>query len=172
MFSVLVERRSRRPRVLAHRDADVRGADPDAASGQPRHEVPLLVEDPVVRQLHLVVASLDVPAAQERRGVVEPCVAPVNESGDHAAPAGRPPRQLPQRLQVVVDERLPKHKILRRVASDRELREADQVGPRLRGPARPGRHGVDVPLEITDRRVDLTECDANHGESVARSARW
>ncbi len=77
------------------------------------HEVPLLVEDPVVRQHDLVVADADLASGEVRGRVVEPALGPVHEPGDHRARVGRLRRELVQRREVVAHELRAEHEILR-----------------------------------------------------------
>ena len=147
------------PRVLADRQPELGAGEPDRAGRFAGRERARLVEHAVVRELDLVVASDDLPAADERGGVVDPPLGAVDEADHDRAAAGRVRGERVQRDQVVVDERRPEDEVLGRVAGDRELGEHDDVGVRLRRSGRPGRQEVDVAGQIADRRIDLSECD-------------
>ena len=92
------------PGVLAHRQTDRHPGHLDARPLGAGHEVALLVEDPEVRQLHLVVARLDGAVAQQRRRVVRPRVGTVDEPCDDRARGRRLARERVQRLEVLADE--------------------------------------------------------------------
>ena len=64
---VVGERAARLPGVLADRQAHGDAAHRDLLGPLAGHEVPLLVEDPEVRQHDLVVAGADLAAGEERR---------------------------------------------------------------------------------------------------------
>ena len=89
-------------------------------------EVPLLVEDAVVREVALPVDGLHLPARADRARVVEVAVevGGADEGGD---PLGRG-RDLLQRPACGTHEPRAKEQVLGRVARDRELREQDEVG--------------------------------------------
>jgi hypothetical protein len=92
------------PDVLAHREPHRHTADRDLLGPLAGHEVPLLVEDPVVRQDDLVVAGADLTAGEEPGRVVQPSIGPVHEPGDHGAGVGGLGRELVERGEVVSDE--------------------------------------------------------------------
>ena len=163
-----VERRTGRPRVFAHRDPELRAGHPYRAGRFPRDERALLVEDAVVRQLHLVVARDDLAVADQPGRVVDAGGGSVDEAGEDRASPGRLPRQAFHRLEVVVDERRPQDQVLGWVAGDRELGEHHDVGVRFGRSRRPGDEAFDVALEVAHRRVDLAERDAHHRTSAYR----
>ena len=91
----------------------------------PGGEVPLLVEDGIVRQEALPVDALDLTLGADGGGVVE-VEARVGEPDDGGA-AARPAGDLAQHLEVVLDEAGLEEEVLRRIAGDGELGEEGDV---------------------------------------------
>src|SRR5205085_2307513 len=77
-------------------------------------------------------------------------------------------RELLERVQIVLHEPVPQHEVLRRIARDRELREADERRSGRGGAGRPLGHLGGVPVEVADGRVDLSQRDANHRRKRTR----
>jgi hypothetical protein len=166
LAGVLVERGAGRPGVLTDGEADRRVREADRAAFRPRHEVPLLVEHPVVRQLELVVAGLDAATSQERGGVVQLLLRAVDEPRQHGTAICGSSRELLECREVAAHERAAEHEVLGRVAGDRELGEADEVRAVPRCLACAQNHLLDVAVEVADREVQLPQRDA-HLFSVA-----
>ena len=167
---VLGEGPPRMPGVLAHRQSHRDAAHRDLLGPLAGHEVPLLVEDPEVRQHDLVVAGADLAAGEEPGRVVQPSLGPVHEPGDHGTGIGGLRGELVERVEVVTDELGAEHEILGRVAGDRQLREAHELDAGGRCLRRRGGHLLNVAGEVADGEVQLAECDARHDISVARGA--
>ncbi len=100
---------------------------------------------------------------------MQPLVAPVDESGQHRAAPDRVPREPFERGEVVIDESRAQNEVLGRVAGYGELGEADEVGAGFCRALRPRGHLGDVAFEVADGGVDLSERDADHAGSLART---
>ena len=142
---------------------------PDGAGGVAGHEVALLVEHAEVRELDLVVALLHAAVPDQRGGVVQTLFRPVHEPHHHRARrSGGRDGQRVERGEVVLDEARTKDQVLGRIAGDRELGEADEVGALLGRARGPLGHARDVAVEIADGRVQLAERDADHDRKPTR----
>ena len=171
------------PQVLADGDGHVhrvlaaaRG-DPDHRQPVPGHEVAVLVEHPVVRQVMLGRGDRHRPAVQQRGRVLGgadrladpgcPAGPPAQVAGDHgdaAEPAGgQLPRRRLQGGDRGVHERVPQRQVLHRVAGQHHLREHDEVGAGVRGAPGPRRHRCGVPRQVADGRVHLGKGDPQPG---------
>jgi hypothetical protein len=153
----------RHPQVLAHRHVEQRGAELEQTSVVARGEVALLVEDAVVGQPALVVDPQDTVVTDHRGRVVELAVRTAIDEADDRRVAGRR-RDLLQRVEVVLDEVLARHQVLRRVAGQREFREQQQADPLLVGPADGLEHLHDVARYVAYDGVDLRKSEP-HGET-------
>ena len=152
-----------RPDVLADRQPHRQPVEVEDAGRGALAEVALLVEDAVVGQALLVVAGGDVPAAQERAGVVDALgrvlgVAEDDVDARHlAGDRGEGP------LDPGVEPRA-QQQVLGRVAGQGQLGEEDQSGaePVTRRAGRlddaPG-----VAVHVPDQEVDLGQGDAQGG---------
>ena len=65
------------------------------------------------------------------------------------------------------DEAGPEQEVLRRIAGDRELGEEDDVGAGLFGLVQPREDPLAVPVEVADRRVDLSERESHRFSTVS-----
>ena len=114
------------PDVLADREPDRHAVQLEGRRLGPRLEVALLVEDAVVRQVHLAVDRRDLPVGEHRRGVVD-VVGPLGEAdeGDDApARSRRAPRSAARRRAEEVGLQ---QQVLGRVAGERELGEHHEL---------------------------------------------
>src|SRR5581483_7194748 len=147
--------RPRLPHVLADGDPDQRLAEPEHDEVAPRREVPLLVEDAVVREEALPVDRLHLAACADGARVVEVAVevGGADERRDLLGRGG----DLLERPARGAHEPRPQEQILRRVAGDGELREQREIRagrPRL---LQPGQDQRPVTVQVADSRVDLRE---------------
>ena len=131
------ERRAGLPDVLADRQADGDAVDRDRRAALARLEVAQLVEDAVVGQVQLAVAGLDRAVGEDRRRVVD-VLGPLGIADDGDDPV----RLLAKALEGgarVGEEVLLEQQVLRRIAGQRELGEADELRARVaRGADRAG----------------------------------
>ena len=148
--------RARLPQVLAHRQADRASAVLEQADVRSRLEVPLLVEDAVVRQQPLAIDGRDLAVLADEARVVErpfsACGAPTSAVMPVAAS-----RDLAGRARGRADERGAEQEVFRRIAGDRELGEDDEPGAGVAGLGDPRDDAVAVAVEVADGRVDLGE---------------
>ena len=123
-------------------------------------EVPLLVEDAVVGQEDLVKDGSDL-AVMEKRGRVEDVAVLIDEADDSGDPSrgARDPLQLSD---VVAHKRGLEDQVLRRVAGEHELGEADEIGAGRPRPLDPVDDQPGVAVKVADGRVDLRERDPHH----------
>ncbi len=151
--------RTRLPDVLADGGADEHVAvleqDEVAAGG----EVAVLVEHAVVRQEALVVDRLHLAGCTDREPVVQ--VADEVRRADERDDAAGRARNLLERALRVLYELGPEQEVFRRVAGHRELGEEDDLGAGLLGLLHPADDLLAVPLEVADRGVDLSQCEAH-----------
>ena len=164
----LIERRARIPDVLANADPerDVAGAvDRHAAPGR---EVALFVEDPVVRQVLLVIRP-DVGAVVEHGGGIEDVVALVHEP-HHRGDAAAPRRHIRERAQVGLDEGGLEDEVLGRIARQHQLGERHHVGAERARTIHPVDHQPGVGLDGAYRGIDLGQRDPrpSHAAILAR----
>jgi hypothetical protein len=149
------------PDVLAdvHRDDRAPGPVRQLEHGglDPGLEVPVLVEDAVVRQVLLVVDAGEAAVVGHRRRVRD-VVPPVHEADDDGE-ADRGADDVVEGAQVALDERRLEEEVLRRVAGERQLGEGHQVDAEGAGARQRLEDAARVPLEVADRRVDLAEPD-------------
>ena len=146
-----------------------------------RHEVPVLVEDAVVRQVMLGRGNDDRAAVQHRRGVERrsgrqahprrQSRLPVQVAGHHGdvaqAGLGEPGGSLPQRGDRRLYERRAQRQVLDRIAGEHHFGEQDHPGAcggRLRGPAD---DGGGVAVEVADGGIDLSERDPKLGHEFS-----
>ena len=122
-----------------------------------RLEVALLVEHAVVRQKHLVVDGLDLAVVQKRRGI-EDIAGLVDEPHD-GRDALRGAGDDVELREVVAHKRWLEHEVLRRVAGDHELGEADDVHTGVAGALDPVDDQPCIAGQVADRGVDLCERD-------------
>ncbi len=126
--------RARLPDVLADGRSDEDVADLDEDEVATLEEVPVLVEDAVVREevlpVHGLHATVGTDGARVREVAVEP--GSPHERDDARGRAG----DLLERLTRGAQEAGPEQEILGRVAGDCELREHDEVGSGPREPPR------------------------------------
>ncbi len=149
----------RLPDVLADRRADADVAEAQEDEVVARREVPVLVEDAVVRQVALAVDAAHLAVREHVTGVVEVGVE-VGRADEHGD-AVRRLRDLVDGPSRGAHETGAKQQVLRRVAGDYELGKEDEVGVRVAGLGQPvddaGRVGVDV----ADDAIDLGECESH-----------
>ena len=151
-------RRTRLPDVLADREPHRRLSDPEEDELPALGEVPVLVEDAVVREEVLAVdrlhASVRADGARVREIAVEP------RRPDERGDALRRGRDRLERLVCCADEAGPQEEVLGRVSRRRELRKEDEIGA---GVARLSEAAEDlgsVSLEVPDDAVELCERDS------------
>ena len=119
------QRRAGLPDVLADRQADRDAVDLDRRAARAGLEVAQLVEDAVVGQVDLAVARLHGAVGEDRGSVVD--VLRALGVADDRDDAGRLRGEALQRRSRVGEEVLLEQQVLRRVAGQRELREADEL---------------------------------------------
>jgi hypothetical protein len=148
-------RRAGLPDVLAHCGPD------QGLTGAEKHElvagleVPVLVEDAVVRKKTLAVDRLHLAVRAYGAGVEEVAVEVrrADEGGDALRLGGDRVERPIRRPQEPGSE----EKIFGRVARHRELREEDEVGARGARFCEAGDDPLSISLEVADDRVDLRE---------------
>jgi predicted amidohydrolase len=145
------------PHVLADRGADHDVAEAEQHEVVARREIPVFVEDAVVRQVALAV---DVPhlAVGKREACVVEVGVEVGSTDERRDPVGRL-RDLVDRAPRRADEAGPQEQVLRRIAGDDELREEDEVGAGVPGLVEPLDDACRVAVDIADDAIDLCECD-------------
>ena len=126
-------------------------------------EVPVLVEDAVVRQEALAVHRLDLAGGADVARVVE--IAVEVRRADEDGRAARLARDLLDRFLRGTDEAGPEQEVLRRIAGDGQLREDDEVGGVALRLGEPLEDQLAVALEIADDRVDLGQCEPHAAQS-------
>ena len=176
------------PQVLADGDGHVHRVpatglagtgdrDTDHRQPVPGHEIAVLVEHPVVRQVMLGRGDHDRPAVQQRRRVLgeltgspdpgrpaRPPAQVAGDDGDIAQPGlGQLLRRRLQRLHRGVHERVAQRQILHRVAGQHHLGKYHEVGAGVRGAAGPLHHRRGVPRQVADGRVRLGKSDPKPG---------
>jgi hypothetical protein len=159
------------PDVLADHQAHPAAVHVDHAGLGAGGEDPELVEDAVVRQVPLVVALLhravpehDALVGGTRRGAVVLAGGALADAADHhgqVAQAGglQCGGEIGQRALGAAAEGRALREVLDRVAGDGHLRERDQAGARLGGPAHPGDDRLGVAGDVAHTGVDLGEGD-------------
>ena len=148
------DRPGRAPRVLADRDPDLDPRDVEERQRLPRRdEVPLFVEDAVVREELLAVHAVDATVRAHGRGVVQ-IAAGFGKPDDRGGARGAR-RDLVEHLDGLRDERGAQEKVFGRVPGDGQLREHDEIAARGLGRVvrleDPGR----VALEVAHDDVQL-----------------
>ena len=160
---------ARLPHVLADRRPDEHVAYLQEHELAPRREVPMLVEDAVVRQEVLAVDALDGSVCTDEGGVCQ--IAVEGGGADERHRAGTRPRDLLDRVARCADEPGPEQQVLRRVPRDGELRENDEVGPGARCLVDRFDDAADVAVEVADDDVQLGERDSHRPILAARRER-
>ena len=148
-------RSPRVPEVLADGDA---GADAPEVEGQRRvapGEVPLLVEDRVVRQEVFPVDAGDLAAGEDRGGVVQ--VAGQGRQPDHRDRAGDRRRETTDPVRRGFGEPRVQEQVFGRVPGDRQFREDGQVRAAGRGAGDQAADAVEVAVEVADGQVALAQ---------------
>jgi hypothetical protein len=145
----------RLPDVLADRQSDQGVAELDQRAAGARLEVALLVEDAVVGQKHLAVDRLDRAAGEHGAGVVD-IVGALREA-DQRDDSPRCRRDPLQRCPRVSEKMLLEQQIFGRVAGDRQLREQDQLRPRLGRGVESGDDLAFVAQDVAHGRIELAE---------------
>ena len=160
----LGRRRPGHPHVLADRDPDLRAGHLDDGELAAGGEVPLLVEDAVVRQMPLLRPAGDLAVRADRACVVE--VAVEQRHADERDEALRLGRDALERLARGTHEARPEEQILGRVARHRELGEEHEVGAGRPGLLDAREDQIAVPVEVPDRRVDLRKGQSHSSFSL------
>jgi hypothetical protein len=124
-------------------------------------EVALLVEDAVVRQVHLAVHRLHRAVGEHRRGVVDVEVA-LGEAHD-GDDALRVLGQAVERRARVAQEVLLEEQVLGRIADERALGEEHELRTRLARRADLRGDALGVAGDVAHHRVHLGHGDAQHG---------
>jgi hypothetical protein len=131
-------------------------------------EIPVLIEDAVVRQIGLVIGGDPLPVVEQGCRIVDiPLFIDKPDNGGDAR--GRLGDSL-DGLQVCLD--LPRHEkeALRRIPRDGKFREGDEVHPHFPRLS----DGIDdlpgIAFDVAHRRVDLSESDSQvpHGFPLVR----
>ena len=150
------------PQVFADHHAHLHTVDLDHAGPAVGVdvEIPPLVEDVVVGQFPLAVGALDLAAAQHAGRVVEHAAGrfgPADDRDDAVHVLG----DLHQR-RFAVDQKARAHQqVFGRIPADRELREDHHVRAVLVAGMRDHhRDAFGVAAHVTDRKVELGECDS------------
>ena len=148
-------RRPRLPDVLADGRPDERVAEPQQEETPAGLEVPVLVEDSVVRQEALAADPPHLAAPQHGAGVEEITIE-VREPDER-----RDPRRLGRdRLEAAArgaQKSGLEQEILGRIAGHRELREEDEVGACATRLLEPRHDALAISVEVADHRVDLCQ---------------
>src|SRR5581483_8847415 len=131
-------------------------------------EVPILVEDAVVRQEALAVDVPDVAVGEDEARVVEIRVE-VRCADERRDAAGRRGDLLHGGARCANEARA-EQEVLGWVARDGELREEDEVGALAACAAEPVDDLQGVACEVTDDAVDLCECEP-HASSMREVVR-
>ncbi len=118
-------------------------------------EVPVLVEDAVVREEVLPVDGLDAAVRADRARVREVAVEP--RRPDERDDALARPRDLLDRVVRRADESGTEQEVFGRVAGDGELREDDEIGAGSLGFGQPVENYGAVAVEVADYCVQLRE---------------
>jgi hypothetical protein len=153
-------------RSVAHRGADERLAQPQEKEVVAGREVPVLVEDAVVREEPLPVDRAHLAVRDREAGVVE--IAVVVGRADEGDDPACLPRHLLERRGGRAHESWPEEQVLRRIARDRQLGEEDEVGAGGPGLGGAAEDPVAVAGEVADDGVDLGESEA-HEVSASES---
>ena len=123
-------------------------------------EVPVLVEDAVIRQEPLADERLHLAAGTNRTRVVE--VAVEMRRADERDDPARRSRDLVERLLGRPDEARPKQEILGRIARHGELREDGEIGVVALCLLEAVEDQCAVAVEVADDRIDLGERESHH----------
>jgi hypothetical protein len=143
------------PEVLADGRTDEGLTELEQQQVAARREVPVLVEDAVVRQEALLVDGKDLAVGADGAAVEE--VAVEDRAADERGDPLRLGSDRVERPPSLADEGGAKQQVLRRIARHRELGEEDEVGLRVSCLREAGEDAVAVAGEIADDRVDLSE---------------
>ena len=131
------------PHVLADRDTNAHTLDRDRSGERTRLEHPFLVKNPVIGQFVLQRQRRDLPAIEQRHGVVELAVLAVAAADQHRRPAIGGDRCHPFKFSIgrLLQRRF-QHQILGRIADQLQLGINDKVRSRMRGTNRQHRVGI------------------------------
>ncbi len=147
------------PDVLADRDTDGRLSELQDDEVAPLREVPVLVEDAVVRKEVLAVDGSDSPLGADRAGVREVAVEPwCPDERDETLCRGC---DLLERLTCRADETRPEEEILGWIAARRELREDDEIGSRGARVVQRREDPRAIAVEVADHGIQLCESDSH-----------
>ncbi len=149
------------PDVLADRRPDERVPETDEQQVAALGEVPMLIEDAVVREELLPVDASDLTVGAYRACVCEVAVEPrrADEGDEPGRRGGRLCKRLARRLQKAGAEQ----QVLRRIAGHRELGEEDEVRAGRSRLAERADDLVAVPAEVADDDIQLCERDPHRG---------
>jgi hypothetical protein len=152
-------RRARLPDVLADRGADECLAKGEEDEFLPGLEVPVLVENAVVRKEALVVDSFNLAVGEHGAAVEEVAieVGGAEQCGDARRLCG----DQGEAPLCCLEEAGPQQQVFRRIARDRELGQEYEVGLRVARALDPGEDSLPVPVEVADDRVHLREGKAH-----------
>ena len=128
-----------------------------------------LVEDAVVGEELLAIDARQPPVLDHGRGVVQTVVI-IDEADDERKGSPCACRRAAvhdalERGQVVANKRRPEQQVLRRIAGDSQLRERDNVAAGYGRPAGVVQYLGNVPVEIADDGIDLSEADSQCAHS-------
>ena len=168
---LLLHRAARIPDVLADVDPDHGSAAHEHGISRAGHEVTVLVEHAVVRQVALAVGADPVPVVDHRRGVVE-VVVPLHRADDDGHPRGEG-LELARDLDGALDERGLEEQVFGRIAGDHHLRKREDVDPERPRLLDAVGHPLRIADQISNGRVQLgeAEADLSHGRAIVGSRR-
>ena len=155
------------PAVFAYGKPDPNPVQLDDRAAVAGLEVALLVEDAVVRQEDLVIDGRDLAVVQERGGVEEITV--LVDKADHGGDVRGGPCDHAELREVVADECRLEDEVLGRIAGDRQLRKADDVGARGARLVHPADDQPRISGQVTDGWVDLGESNPHNSILTAPS---
>ena len=146
------------PDVLADRDSDGGLAETEDDEVASLGEVPVLVENAVVRKEVLAIDGLHAATRADSTGVREIAVEPRRPDECHDA-VGRSGDLLQGRASGAYESR-PEEEILGRVARRGELGIGDELRPRCAGVAERRKDLRAIAVEVADDRIQLCERDS------------
>ena len=162
--------RARLPDVLAHGNANGHAVQVERDGLGPALEVAVLVEDPVVGEIHLAVYGGHPAVREHGRGVVH--VVGALRKAHHGRDPVRLRGQLLERRRGGVQEARLQQQVLRRVSGEGQLREHDHRGLVLARTRRVVGDLARVAADVAHRGVDLRKGHSEqfaHGSIIAGS---
>ena len=158
--------RPRLPHVLADRRADDHVSEAKEIEVVAGSEVPVLVEDAVVREVALAVDAAHLAVCEDEARVEEVGVE-IRRADERGHAVGRL-RDLLDRVPRGTHETGAEEQVLGRVTGDAELREEHEIGVRVTGSAEPLDDAVCVAVDVADDAIDLSEGQSHRFSPLGR----